>query len=80
MQKKLTLSIKEDLIKYIHQFAKKSNDSVSNIISKYIKNLKRLENKTDLSKRTQKLYGLFQKERIPDKKELRKYFHEKNSN
>ena len=39
-----------------------------------------MKKKQKLHKRTEKLYGAFENDPIPDKKDLRRAFHEKNYN
>lgn len=83
MQKKLTLSINEDLIKFAHNFSKETNQSISHIVEEYLNELKEQETNTNQKKfnfKTQKLYGIFEDQPIPDKKKLRRNFHEKNNN
>ncbi|MGM0411442.1 MAG: DUF6364 family protein [Bacillota bacterium] len=85
MRKKLTLSIDEDLIKFAHDFSKKTDQSISHIIEEYLDELKKQDidqvNKNNkLKPKIQKLYGAFEDQPIPDKKDLRKKFHEKNYN
>jgi len=79
MNKKLTLNIEEDLIQFAHTYAKRSNQSVSSIIETYLSALKTTkENQEEFNFRTKELYGIFEKRPLPNKKELRKQFHEKN--
>lgn len=83
MRKKLTLSINEDLIKFAHNFSKETNQSISHIVEEYLNELKEQETNTNQKKfniKTQKLYGIFEDQPIPDKKKLRRNFHEKNHN
>lgn len=83
MQKKLTLSINEDLIKFAHSFSKETNQSISHIVEEYLNELKEQEtnpNKNNFKPKIQKLYGAFENQPIPDKKDLRRKFHEKNHN
>ncbi|ACL70121.1 DUF6364 family protein [Halothermothrix orenii] len=83
MQKKLTLSINEDLIEFAHVFSKKTNQSISHIVEEYLNELKKQENnpdKNNFKPKINKLYGAFESQPIPDKKELRRNFHEKNYN
>jgi hypothetical protein len=42
-----------------------------------LKNVK--DNQEDLSSRTKELYGIFENVPLPEKKELRKQFHEKDT-
>lgn len=81
MNKKLTLNIEENLIQFAHTFAKRSNQSISSIVENYLSALKNTkENQEELGSRTRELYGIFEKEPVPNKKDLRKRFHEKNLN
>ena len=80
MNKKLTLNIEEDLIKFAHDFARRSKQSVSSIVENYFGALKNTkENLEDLNSRTKELYGVFANDPLPEKQELRKQFHEKDS-
>lgn len=79
MQKKLTLSIDEDVIKFAHKFAKESGHSVSHIVEQFLLSLKQHNNPQNLSEKTRRLYGIFSDFVIPEKKELRNYFHEKSA-
>ena len=78
MHKKLTLSIDEELIKFAHDFSKKTRKSISYMIEQYLKGLKNQTQNHDLSTKTSNLYGIFANKPIPSKKELREYFHEEN--
>lgn len=83
MQKKLTLSINEDLIEFVHIFSNETNQSISHIVEEYLNELKEQEtnpDKKNFKPKIQKLYGAFENQPIPDKKELRRTFHEKNHN
>ena len=83
MQKKLTLSINEELIKFAHNFSNETNQSISHIVEEYLNELKEQQtnsNKNNFKPKIQKLYGAFEEQPIPDKKELRRNFHEKNNN
>jgi hypothetical protein len=83
MQKKLTLSINEDLVEFAHAFSNETNQSISHIVEEYLNELKEQEtnpNKNNFKPKIQKLYGLFENQPIPDKKDLRRTFHEKNNN
>jgi acetyl-CoA carboxylase alpha subunit len=79
MQKKLTLSIDEDLIKFAHRFSKETNQSISKMVEEYLLHLKKQNNDNKVNPRIEKLYGIFEDHPIPDKKELRKMFHDKNN-
>jgi len=84
MKKKLTLSINDDLIEFAHKFSKETHQSISHIVEEYLIELKKNKEQNfeeqKLQKRTEKLYGTFENNPIPDKKDLRRTFHEKNYN
>jgi len=80
MNKNLTLNIQEDLIISANNYAKRSKQSVSSIVETYLGALKNAkENQKDLNSRTKELYGIFENDPLPEKKELRKQFHENNT-
>ncbi len=79
MQKKLTLSIDEDLIKFAHHFSKETNQSISKMVEEYLLQLKKHNNDKNVNPRIENLYGIFEDQPIPDKKELRKMFHDKSN-
>ncbi len=80
MNKKLTLNIEEDLIKFAHNYAKRSKQSVSSIVETYLGALKNSkEIQVNLNSRTKELYGIFENDPLPEKKKLRKQFHEKDT-
>ena len=80
MSKKLTLNIDDDIIQFAHNYAKKTNQSISTIVEKYFERLKEKKQKESLSPETEELYGILEKEPLPDKKEMRKALYEKNIN
>ena len=81
MPKKLTLSIDDDLIEFAHEISKKSKKSISGIFSDYLKSLrKKHTNDVTLKTELKNMYGMFNKTPIPDKKILRKKFHDKDNN
>ena len=71
--------IEEELIKFAHEFAKKTKQSLSSLISHYLIALKEENNSGLLCTKTNNLYGIFSGIKNVDKKELRKQFHEKDS-
>ena len=79
MNRKLTLSLDSDIIDFAHDFSKKANKSISQIIEDYLVELKR-QNITALPKDLEELYGIFEGIEVPQKKELRSMFHDKDSN
>jgi len=80
MNKKLTLNVNENLIKFAHQYSKASRQSISGLFEKYLMRLKQDVNHKDISPAARELYGILDKETLPDKKELRKVFYEKSIN
>jgi hypothetical protein len=79
MNKKLTLNLDSGVIDFAHAFSKKYDRPISKIVENYFIELKQ-NNATELPKELEELYGIFEGTDAPDKKELRKIFHEKNSN
>ncbi|MBN2804089.1 MAG: hypothetical protein JXR91_13425 [Deltaproteobacteria bacterium] len=80
MSKKLTLNIDEELIEFAHLYSRQNDLSISRLFEDYLYRLKTSDKKQILNSKTYQLYGIFQSEQIPDKKELRKIFHEKTLN
>ena len=79
MNKKLTLSMDAGIIDFAHGFSKKVNRPVSHIVENYFFALKE-QNTAVLPKGIDELYGIFEGTEVPDKKALRRMFHEKHSN
>jgi hypothetical protein len=79
MTRKLTLSLDSNVIEFAHDFSRKYNKSISKIIEDYFLEL-REQNTTDLPKDLGELHGIFEGIATPDKKELRRMFHEKYNN
>jgi len=79
MTRKLTLSLDSNIVEFAHNFSKKYNKPISRIIEDYFIVLKE-QNTTELPKDLGELYGIFEGIDVPEKKELRKMFHEKYSN
>ncbi len=80
MNKKLTLNIDDNLIQFAHDYSKKTKQSISSIVEKYFENLKEKKSINNLSQSTNELYGILSDAPLPDKKTMRKEFHEKNIN
>ena len=80
MPKKLTLNIDDELITFAHSYSEQNGLSISKLFEQYLNRLRSTDQKQELNSKTATLYGLFQDSPIPDKKQLRKAFHEKNSN
>ena len=77
MNRKLTLSMDSNVIDFAHNFSKKTNKPVSQIVEHYFIALKQ-QNTAALPKGLEELYGIFEGIEAPDKKELRRMFHEKH--
>jgi len=80
MPKKLTLNIDDELISFAHDYSRQNGLSISKLFEQYLVRLKNTDQKKELNPKTATLYGLFQDSPIPDKMDLRKSFHEKDSN
>jgi hypothetical protein len=80
MNKKLTLSLDSTIIDFAHDYSKKSHKPISKIIEHYFEQLK--ENNTpEIPKEAAELYGILEGTpgmQVPDKKELRRQFHEEH--
>jgi hypothetical protein len=77
MNRKLTLSLDSSVVDFAHAFSKRYNKPISKIVENYFIELKE-QNIPDLPKDLEELYGIFEGMDVPDKKELRKMFHEKS--
>ena len=74
MNQKLTLSIDADIIDFAHSYSKKAGRPVSQIVENYFRDLKTSVS-SDIPKEVAELHGIF-KGSLPDKKEIRRIFHE----
>jgi hypothetical protein len=79
MNQKFTLSLDSRAIAFAHDFSRKINKPISEIIENYFFELKS-KNTNSLPKDLEELYGIFEGIAVPDKKELRTMFHEKHYN
>ncbi len=79
MPKKLTLNIDNELISFAHTYSRQNGISVSKLLEQYLNQLRTTDQKLELNPKTSLLYGLFQDSPIPDKNEIRKRFHEKDT-
>ncbi|MDR1150633.1 MAG: DUF6364 family protein [Clostridiales bacterium] len=79
MNRRLTLSLNSDVVDFAHTFSKKYNKSISKIVENYFIELRK-QSTPNLPKYLDELYGVFENVNTPNKKELRKIFHEKNFN
>jgi len=80
MNKKLTLNIEDSLIQFAHSYSKNTKQSISSLVEKYLSRLKEKTDTNNISPEAKKLYGIFEKEPLPDKKEMRKTLYEKSIN
>jgi len=79
MSENLTLSMDSEVIEFASDFSRKINKPLSRIIEDYLIELKE-KNSGDLPQDLQELYGIFEGIDVPDKKDLRRMFHEKHGN
>jgi hypothetical protein len=75
MNRKLTLSLDSNVIDFAHDYSKKFHKPISKIIESYFMELKN-KNTPEIPKEAAELYGILEGIDIPDKKELRRIFHE----
>ena len=78
MTRKLTLSLDSNIIDFAHSFSQKYNKPISKIVEDYFIVLKE-QNTTELPNDLGDIYGIFEGIDTPDKKEMRRMFHEKYS-
>ena len=78
MNQKLTLSLDADIVEFAHSYSKKSGKPVSKIVENYFRELKTPVN-SDIPREVAELRGVLKGARLPDKKELRRIFHEDHS-
>ncbi|MDR2028514.1 MAG: DUF6364 family protein [Treponema sp.] len=79
MHKKLTLSLDSNIIDFAHDYSKKSRKPISKIIESYFIELKN-KSTPEIPKEAAELYGILEGIEVPDKKELRRKFHEDHLN
>ena len=75
MNQKLTLSLDADIVDFAHSYSKKSGRPVSQIVENYFRELKFPAN-PDIPGEVVELHGIIKGVDKPDKKELRRIFHE----
>ena len=78
MNKKLTLNIDDSVVDFAHSYSKETKQSISSLVEKFLKSLQRNKPEVSLSSKTMELYGILEGQNLPDKKEIRKAFHEKS--
>jgi hypothetical protein len=79
MNRKLTLSLDSNIIDFAHDYSKKSHKSISKIIENYFMELK-TRSMPEIPREAAELYGILEGINVPDKKELRRKFHEDHLN
>jgi hypothetical protein len=75
MNRKLTLSLDSNIIDFAHAYSKKSHKPISKIVEGYLMELKH-KNTPEIPKEVAELYGILEGTDVPDKKELRRIFHD----
>jgi hypothetical protein len=75
MNKKLTLSLDANIIDFAHDYSKKAHKPISKIIENFLMELQ-TKNTPQIPKEAADLYGILEGIKVPDKKELRRKFHE----
>jgi len=75
MNQKLTLSIDADIVEFAHSYSKKSGRPVSQMVENYFRELKASAN-TGIPREVAELRGILRGTDMPDKKEMRRIFHE----
>ena len=78
MNKKLTLNIDDSVVDFAHSYSKETKQSISFLVEKFLKSLQKDKPEVSLSPKTMELYGILEGQNLPDKKEIRKAFHEKS--
>ena len=79
MPKKLTLNIDDELISFAHHYSKQNSVSISKLFEQYLIRLQNTAQIKELNRKTEELYGIFEENPIPDKKQLREVLYEKDS-
>jgi hypothetical protein len=67
-----------NVVDFAHDFSKRYNKPISKIVENYFIELKE-KNTTELPRDLEELYGIFEGADVPDRKALRRMFHEKDS-
>ncbi|MBN2652281.1 MAG: hypothetical protein JXR63_07855 [Spirochaetales bacterium] len=78
MNKKLTLNIDDSLIDFAKHYSAESRQSVSSLFENYLIRLRDCQEDLILTDNTLSIYGITEKENLPDKEEMRKDFYEKS--
>ncbi|GHS91934.1 hypothetical protein FACS1894139_00950 [Planctomycetales bacterium] len=83
MNRKMTITLEAGTLAFARDFSRRTNQPVSKIIENYFQQLRGkisapAENPPVLSPATAELYGILGGVKVPDKKFIRREFHEKN--
>jgi hypothetical protein len=80
MTTELVLNLDSDVVDFANNLSQSSHQTVSSIVENYFLELKRNNAQAlSLPKDLDEIYGIFDGIDAPDKKEMRKMFHEKNN-
>ncbi|MDR1997723.1 MAG: DUF6364 family protein [Candidatus Margulisbacteria bacterium] len=77
MNRKLTLSLDAKVIDFAHDFAKKADKPISKIVENYFREIKS-QSQLNIPAGVEELHGIFAGRgiKVPDKKALRRRYHE----
>jgi hypothetical protein len=78
MHKKLTLSLDANIVDFARDYSKRNHKPISKIIEGYFIELK-TKSIPGIPREVAELYGIIEGISVPDKKELRREFHEDHS-
>ena len=71
MQKKLTLSIEEELVTFARAYSRKTGQSISGMVEGYFRGLKDQGEESSLSEKIARLYGVLSAVDLPDRNTIR---------
>jgi len=75
MNQKLTLSLDADIVDFAHSYSKKAGKPISQIVENYFREIKATAN-PGIPREVAELRGILKGANVPNKKELRRIFHE----
>ena len=67
------------LVEFAHEYSQKTRQTISGMVEGYLRGLREQGEKASVSEKTARLYGILSEVALPDKKEMRRQFHEKSS-
>jgi hypothetical protein len=79
MTETLTLAVDEELAAFAREYSTQQGITVSLLFEEYMARLKTAPATQQLNPKIAHLYGVFKDTPIPDKAELRRYFHEETA-